>query len=266
MRRGRSAGFSAIEVLVSLLLLSIVLAGAVGVFATQNRTYIQQDLSVAMEQNLRVGMAIVTDAVRNAGYGVPTSNLSTWIPWVSGFTTNPTLSGSTLSVAGCTLSPVATLSAAAAAGATTLSLTSVSGSSIASLVNTESKRLILIGDSENAHVRTVSDSTISIDTNPVAAGVSGLSRSYPAGTPVCRVDVATFAVSTSGTTGVPWLGMDTNQGSGAQAAADGISALTVTAVSAKQYQITLTARSENIDPVTRDYLTRTLTSNLTVKN
>ena len=49
----------------------------------------QQDLHVAMGENLRVGMSTVTDTLRMAGCGVPPSHLSSWINWTSGFVDDP---------------------------------------------------------------------------------------------------------------------------------------------------------------------------------
>jgi prepilin-type N-terminal cleavage/methylation domain-containing protein len=265
----RPAGFTLIELLVALLLMSIVLAGAVTVFSSQNRTYIQEDLASSLEENLRLGMGALSDNLRTAGYGVPTSSLATWIPWVTGFITNPTISATappTISIASC-FQDVATLSGRAAAGATTLLLTSsVAGKQISDVFDADSKRLILVDGGQNAQITAISGNSVTIDTDPTTAGVQGLSRSYPAGATVCRVDVRTFAISTDPTTGLPGLGLDVHQGLGSQPVAEGISNVVVATITAKQYQITLTARSEEINPLTGAFLTRSLTSNVTLKN
>ncbi len=266
----KAAGFTLIEFLVALLLTSVVLIGAAGAFASHTRTHGQQDLAVSMEENLRMSMDILTDTLRTAGYGVPTTNLASWIPWVAGFTSNPKISTTnpvSVAVAGCTQQPIATLSAGAIIGATTLSVSSsVVGSSPSSLLDTFAKSLILLDGSENARVTAVNGSSITIDTDPALAANQGLLRAYPAGAPICRVDVLTFRVYTDETTGVPWLGLDANQGGGSQPVAEGISSVTIAAVAAKQYQATLTARSHSLDRVTRAYLTRALQSNVTLKN
>src|SRR5262249_6904097 len=119
-------------------------------------------------------------------------------------------------------------------------------------------------DLENATITSVGDSTVVIDTSPTTAGNQGLARSYPSATPICRVDVSTYTISTDGS--VNALTLNSNQGSGAISAADSITGLTVSLVSSKQYSVTLTAQSETMDPVTRAYLTRSLTSNVTLKN
>ena len=271
MRRARdTGGFSLLEALVALLLVSIVLAGAVGAFATQTRSYRQQDLTTATQQNLRVAMGMVVDALRSGGYGAPDGDLSAWVPWVSGFASSPMITGTapmTVSVASCFQAPLATLSAAVTGGATILSVaTDIPGQSIPDLLNRTTMSLILVGDSENAQVTNVTESALAIDTDPNTVGTQGLARGYPAGTPICRVDVHTFSISTDTITGVSWMAIDADQGAGPQPAIDGISHLTVTAVAAHQYQVTLTARSESIDPMTQLYVTRSLSSNVTLRN
>ncbi len=272
-----TAGFFLLEMLLGLLLMSVVLAGAVGVFATQSHSHRQQDLAAATQENLRLGMGMVVDALRTGGCGTPAGDLSVWIPWVSGVTTNPTIAGGVptiagttpvrVSIASCFQTPVARLSSAVTAGATVVPVASNTlGQSISDLLNRTTMSLILIGDSENAQVTNVSDSSIAIDTDPATVGTQGLARAYPAGTPIYRVDVHTFSISTDPTTGVPWLGMDLNQGGGLQPVVDGISNLTITEVTANQYRVTMTARSDSADPVTGTFITRSSSSNVTLKN
>jgi len=251
--------------------MSIVLVGAIGAFSTQNKAFLQQDLMTSTEENLRVGMDAVVDSLRNGAFGVPTTNVATWIPWVSGFSANPTISSTspaTVSVAVCSANAVVTLSAHVNSGATTLTVTSaVSGSSLANLLDTGNKRLILINDTESAQVVSVGSSSIQIDTDPTTTGNQGIKRAYPSGTTICRVDVRTYSIQTDTSTGLPWLSVNLNQGAGNQDVADGISGLAVATVSAgNQYQVTLTGRSQNTDLITGGYITRSLTSNVTIKH
>src|SRR5262245_28640242 len=123
MQRGQS-GFTLTELLAVLFPISLIAAGAVAFFATNNRTYVQQDLAVATEENLRAAMGMVADTMRTAGCGVPKSNLADWITWVHGFDNDPLIVGEggdrpdTVSVAACAPEPVAHLTAQAEAGAT----------------------------------------------------------------------------------------------------------------------------------------------------
>ena len=263
--RTRVAGFTLIEILVTMLLLSIAMAAVVPVLAIQSKANLEQDTKVAMQQNLRVAMSIVTDALRNGRYGVPSANLTSWIQWVSGFNTNPVITvaagNSTMSVASATAQSVTSLSSAAAAGATSLSLTTLA------TVDTSTKRLLLINGQENAIVTGVNASSVTIDTDPTVAGNQGLAHSYPAGTPVYRVDVTTFNIVTDSTTGLSQLFRNRNQGAGSLPVADGISGLQIgTVVANKQYTVTLTAISTSLDPVTHQSLTARLASNVTLAN
>jgi len=90
MRR-ESAGYGLMELLAAVLVLSIAMAAVVVVFATHSRAYLRADAQSTMEANLRLGMNMVTESLRNGKYGVPTANLSSWTTWVSGFTNNPTI-------------------------------------------------------------------------------------------------------------------------------------------------------------------------------
>src|SRR5881296_206472 len=158
MRR-ESAGYGLMELLAAVLVLSVAMAAVVVVFATQGRAYLRADTQATMEANLRLGMNIVTESLRNAKYGVPTANLSSWIAWVSGFTSNPTITtnGSNpavISVASATSQPVATLTAHVDAGATVIYVSSAAG------LNTGPQRLLLIGDSENALVTAVNGTQV----------------------------------------------------------------------------------------------------------
>ena len=235
----------------------------------QNKAYLQEDLASSLEENLRFGMGAVTDPLRSSGYGVPTSNLSSWFPWVTGFTTNPSISGSgpqTISIASC-LQDIATLTARAASGATTLSLTSsISGKALSELLDAANRGLILIDGSQNALITAVTASSVTIDTDATKTGAQGLSRSVGTGAPVCRVDVKTYSIATDTTTGIPYLGVDVHQGAGLQPMIEGMTNLTIAVAMPRQYQLTLTARTEQVDPLSNQYLTRSLSTNLTLKN
>src|SRR5437016_14604052 len=115
MRR-ESAGYGLVELLAAVLVLSIAMAAVVVVFATHSRAYLRADTQSTMEANLRLGMNMVTESLRNGRYGVPTANLSNWITWVPGFDDNPTitLNGSNpaaISVASASAQRVAPLAA-----------------------------------------------------------------------------------------------------------------------------------------------------------
>jgi prepilin-type N-terminal cleavage/methylation domain-containing protein len=270
--RTSTAGFTLIEILVTLLLVSLTMTGVVTVAALHHKAYLQENVRVGIADNVRIGLDTLTDTLRNGlyGYGAPTiasrltaANLANWITWVPGFTSNPLVTGTApnnvVSVLTTSPQPVATLTARAAKGATTMTLSTVAG------VNTGNESLLLIDGAENALVTAIAGATVTIDTNPVTAGNQGLSRSYPQNTPVYRVDVATFSLAT--TSGVSQLVRNDNQGAGAVPVVDDISGLQVTTVVAgTAYQITLSATSSALDPLTNTHLQANLTSNVVLAN
>jgi hypothetical protein len=263
-----NGGYFLADLLVGLLLTAFLAQATMSVLSTNTSAHVQQDITANLEQNLRVGMRVMSDALRSTGYGVPSSNLKTWIPWVNGFESNPEIVAgppATISVARCTPLPVAFLTLAAARGSTSLTVASnVPDSTVTTVLNNSSKRLIFIGGSEFAHVKHMSgQNTLTIDTSTIQGGEQGLSDSYPAGTPICRVDVLTFAINSTSKE----LTLDLNQGGGAQQLADQISNLKITTVEATaRYVIEMTGLSKNTDPVTGAKLTRTLRSDVTLRN
>ena len=277
--RTSTAGFTLIEILVTLFLVSLTMTGVVTVAALHHKTYLQQDVRVGTADNVRIGLDTLADTLRNGLYGygaltiagvaVPAAtrltagNLATWITWVPGFTSNPVVTGTApnnvISVLSTTLQPVALLTARAAKAATTMSLSTVAG------VNTGNKSLLLIDGEQNALVTAITGTTVTIDTDPSTAGNQGLRRSYPQNTPVYRVDVATFSLVTA--SGVSQLVRNDNQGAGAVPVVDDISGLQVTTVVAgAKYQITLSATSSALDPLTNTHLQANLTSNVMLAN
>lgn len=273
MMRRRQSGFTLTELLAVLFPISLIAAGAVGFFASQNKTYMQQDIAVTTEENLRAAMGMVTDTLRTAGCGVPKSNLGDWITWVSGFDNDPLLvtDGGALpdvvSVAACAPEPVAHLTASAENGATSLSIASdYPGTSITDLLNGSDKSLVWIGDSDHARVTGVSGHAIQIDTDPTANGNQGIARVYLPGTPITRIDVFTFEVLVDAGTNRPWMRINKHRGT-QDPAAEGISDLQITTlVPGRRYQVALTARSESADPITGEVLERTLSTDVQVRN
>ena len=265
-------GFTLTELLAVLLIVSLVAAGIGSVFASQNRAYVHQDIAVALEENLRVSLATVSDSLRLAGCGAPSSDLDDWIPWVRGFRDAPVVvreggdAPDELSVAACT-AVVARLSHDAAAGSTTLSLDSeVSGRTIESLLNTYDKGLIWIGDTQHATVRALGGGAVTIDTDPRANGDQGLLRAFLAGTPVSRIDVLTFAIDEKCDGARAALTLDKHRGEPLELA-EGVSDLQVVALDpGRHYRLTLSAESELDDPVTGQPMGRRVTSEVTLRN
>jgi prepilin-type N-terminal cleavage/methylation domain-containing protein len=267
----RVRGFTLLELLVSMVATSIMMAGLIQFFLIQGRTHAREEQRLGMDENLRVAAAMITDSLRNARYAAPT-NVSTWITWVSGMNANPKLTqgGSSsipdaISVAGCFKEPVASLSAPYVVGVTGTTLSVTPTGTLSNDLDTGSKSLIRIGEGTTAEFATVtgaSGSTINISaalSNPHWGSTSS------GGANICRVDVITYSVATDSTTGVPRLMRNDNQGAGAQPVAEGISNMKIT-VTGRQYTITLSGRSELRDPISGSWLTRNLQTTVSRRN
>jgi prepilin-type N-terminal cleavage/methylation domain-containing protein len=265
------SGFSLVELLAAIGIGGLLLAGALGLFSAHTRGYTREDLSVVLQDNLRLSMDVVVSSLRAAGDGVPEKQLASWLPWFGGFTTRPVVvssDGTTLSVAGCTSQPVARLTSLVAANATTMQLASaVAGSTLGDELDTDHKRFIVIDDDEPAHITMITGGAVSLDTDPLTVGNQGLRRSYPVGTPICRVDVLTYQVVANSVTGQPELQVDDHHGGAARIVAEGISALAVTTITdGHVYQIGLTAQAPMRDPLSGSLLSGGLRTDVSLRN
>lgn len=278
---GQSSGFTLFELLVAIGLTSVVLTAATASLLAHSRAQARQDLSVAMEQNVRVAMTMINDSLRTARYGAPSSGFATWFPWVSGFAaqgSNPRLIyGATAAdpdafqVAACFRRPVASLAAGAPAGTTELTVVPDTnpGETLEDILDNGTKSLILIGDRENAEhafVIAVAGNVVTIDTDPLDPDNDPVTRTYPEGSPICRVDVLTFSIAMDPDTGVNGLWRDEHHGEGPELAAGGIEDLQIVQETSRRFRITVESRSESRDPVQRDFLRHTLVSRLTLRN
>jgi len=266
------AGFTLVELLVSIAVLLLVVAGVGTMYVANKSARISEDLNETMEAQLRLGMDRIMFGVRSAGYGVsylPNSNMAAWIPWVSGMTTDPIVTAGvdadhpdTMSIALCTSQPIGTFAAPYTAGATTFTIDATG----ASAVDSANKRLIYINDGELAQVYSQLGTAITPDTNPTVTGPQPLTKSYNTGTPICRVDVVTYSVCPPATlspsvtcpTGIPrnTLYQDDNQSAtpNPQVIVDGISNMKIAVTAAPsggkaKYSVTLTATARQFDPL-----------------
>jgi prepilin-type N-terminal cleavage/methylation domain-containing protein len=63
----RPAGFTLIETLIALLIMSIVAGVAYGIFASLSKSFTTQDVTAKTQQNLRIGIDFMTRDIRMAG-------------------------------------------------------------------------------------------------------------------------------------------------------------------------------------------------------
>ena len=260
----RRAGFTLVELMIALVVFGIVSSGAMAFFHTHRQVAAAEDIRSTLNANLRIAMVRIIDTFRNAGYGLPPSDRAAWIAWVPGHGggaveiadgagTDP----DALSIVACTTAAVAVLSSDTTVGAFTVLLDD------ASAFDTATRRTLLIDGAEHAHVTHAAGTTLTLDTDPVTAGAQSLGRAYPAGTPLCRLDVQSFAVDTATRT----LLRNTHDGTGFHALVDEIDNLQIeTLVANERYRVTLSARSVRRDPIRGTFPTLTMSSTVTLKN
>lgn len=264
----RQDGLTVVGILIGLLLSAALLTAGLSTLSTSSGVQNQQDIAMAMEQNLRVALNEVSDSLTMAGSGVPVSNLDLWIPWVANFTENPKIGTSplTISEAHCTSVPIFTVASVALAGDTTITVSNpTDGSGLGDAVNPAEKRLIAIDDETFADITDVdvANTLLTIDTDPTQIGDQGLPRSFPVGTPICRVDVSTFSVDAV----ADRLGVDLHDGYGPKYFAEQISGVQITTlVTDLQYEVIVNATSERADPSTGSPMTGTLRRVVTLRN
>lgn len=69
LQRATRRAFTMLELLISISIATIVVAGLYGLFTMQSRQFLYQDLQMEMHQNLRFAMDILGRSARMAGYG-----------------------------------------------------------------------------------------------------------------------------------------------------------------------------------------------------
>ena len=69
MRRTGRQGFTLIEMMISVVVSSMVIAGLYSIFNLQSRQFLYQDLQMEMHQNVRFATDVLTRSIRMAGFG-----------------------------------------------------------------------------------------------------------------------------------------------------------------------------------------------------
>lgn len=257
-------GHTLVELLVAMVVFAIVSAGAMGFFQANQRLAESEAIRSSLGANLRIAMQRIVDTVRGAGYGMPPGAPNGWFPWaaghVGGAVTVTEGAGSdpdAVTVVSCTGAPVAFLSADAVAGAVTVSVDD------ASALDRDTRSAILIGGGDHARVTAASGATVALDTDPFAVGQQPLTASHPAGTPLCRLDVVSFAVDAPDRA----LLRSVHDETGFRKLVDDITDLQIeTQAGGSRFDIVLTARSGRRDPITNSYPVLTLASSVSLRN
>jgi len=273
--KNNESGFTLVELLITMTIGLIILTALSSTFLMQRKIYDVQEQVAEMVQNARAAMDMMTREIRMAGYGAPTSDLSTWIDWVTSTTinANPIIEegGSDpdiIHIVGCFDSARADLEDPVLSDATSLTLDQ-STTETSDEFDTIDEKLIYIDGSENAIVTGISDSTLTLDTDPGTVGNQGLSRGYEASTPIYLVKVITYSIVEENN--IPILKRNENTGGGRQPLAENIEDLQISP-SDNSINVSLIARTSKPDPDYTDptygdhYRRYTLTSVITPRN
>ena len=70
----KTAGFTLVELLVSVTVFSLVMAGASTFYVVQSSVRLSEQLGLTMDANLRLAVDTITFSLRNTGYGAPTGS------------------------------------------------------------------------------------------------------------------------------------------------------------------------------------------------
>jgi type II secretory pathway pseudopilin PulG len=276
-----------VELLVAMAIFGVAVTSVYTLYHHQRAAYQTQDQILQMEQNGRAGMNLLMQELRSAGCNVMGSRLidnpGVWVP--AGFIPNSpipvSLDANPKITRGTSAQPdmitflseletdnnPTTLNEAAAAGATGIVL-SLNASNTISQYNIGD--IVHVGTgSEYARVTEISGSTLIIDTDPAVAGNQGLTRPYPAGTPVGEISVVSYAVFNTGTDAAnPVLKRKVNA-AGFQPVAENISDMRFSISGSDEIKIDLTARTEKPDSafsVNNGYRTLPFSSAIKLRN
>lgn len=261
----KNNGITLIELLVTLVVSSILLAGVYRTFLGQQKTYTTQEQVVDMQQNARITINRMMAEIRMAGFG----NVSMVLPvTMAGKTFNDVVNPNTPAAGSLTIvlgDEATTLTAIPASNKVTVnSLTDSQGNT---LFDTGDKKYVSIGGVESYAVTSISGNTLTLN--------GTLTYSHPVGTLVYGIRAVSYQVN-----GARTLLRDENTGDGGQAVADNIENLqfgyldangnpTAQNANIRAIQVTLRARSDRSDPDYKadgGYRNRQIASSIHLKN
>ncbi len=229
-RRTRSqAGFTLVELMVSLVMFSMAIAGVLAVAVSMTSGYRQQRQSIATEGAVRVPMDYLADAVRQASAGAPGGvNLTD--------ASGSTCTTGAVSVTNSTSAPDR-LDVIFASGAVATSTRSLLTSSGGSVVVTDTNQIaandyVIISDISQGHMFKVTGVNSGTGTLTLGSMCTGTlnwpATNYPAGSLVIRAQHAEFYIGTVDL--IPTLMMDPDGPQGPLAAeplAEGVEGMQV---------------------------------------
>lgn len=206
----RQRGMTLIEIMVSLCILSVVMSALYVFCAAHQRAYQRQHVAQERDQNLRFALNTIARELMAAGYHAAGDTLVRHLPdWVPGkfvvraplpvyMDANPKI---TLGIGDAPdmitfllVQPADTFTFAHDSPAVTNQITlGISKSETRGQFKRGDLVCVDHGDTY-AIVRNIHQSSLFLDTDPVASGDQPLSAAYPAGTPVGEISMVTYAV------------------------------------------------------------------------
>jgi prepilin-type N-terminal cleavage/methylation domain-containing protein len=267
-------GFSLIELLIALVIMSFLVASLYRIFVGQQKIYNVEDQVADMQQNVRVSISQMVRKIRTTGYG---GNILGSFGNVNGFTNiiTPVHNANNIgtgddSITVIIADEVSTLTQNAAKGSSQLNLSNAD-----SIFDTGTKKYLCLNGENNYLVQNVSGNTVTL--------AAPLAEDHLISEPVCLVKAITYKLQWDNTgPTMPVLVEDENTGVGNQVIAENIERLqfhytlsdgTVTDSPAtpgniRMVKVDMTARTKMPDPqLTGDgYRRRELYSYVQVRN
>lgn len=212
--RQQQAGFTLVELMISLVLFSFAIAGVLAVAVSMSQGFREQRAAVEAESSVRVPIDFIVDAIRQSSPGAPTGNIQDAGTCSNGalsiannqtsLSSSPTVSGwDSLDVIFASGGVVTSSRTAYAAGTTSMDVDDAS-----QLVAGDS---VVISDTNQGHL--VKITAVTGNTLTLAAQCSTIvlpSAGYPAGSLVIRAMHAVFTIDSVDT--IPTLMMDPDAG------------------------------------------------------
>ena len=230
-------GFTLVELMVSIVLFSIAIAGVLSVATSIAQGFREQRAAIATEGQVRMPMDFLTDAIRQAGPAVPTAT-NTWQATVNTCTATAGIQAADLATCDCgaigvtnSTSGPDTLDLVYASGAVATATTAAYSSGMTSLAVADASQLsvgdtILISNLSTGitvGIAAISGNTLTLNSNTICSTVNFPGGTFQPFSTVVRVQRARFTVQVGGdgvvpNDGIPVLMMQPGGANGGQAA------------------------------------------------
>ena len=186
-----SKGFTLVEILVAIVITALVMAGVYTTFIAQQRSFTVQDQVAETQESSKIAFNILTNDLRNAGFGYPSSDN----PDINGFTDIITFSDNLNSQGPDAITlvggfrQVAILANPTVIGVDTIMIT-YTGSTKFNLLDRKNISIDGVGFSTITNCAPDCDNALTLQLD------RGMNKPFPAGRPVYLVEDITYCVIT----------------------------------------------------------------------